>query len=219
MSWRQGSWLLLVFCLTLLVELPAAWVVRALGLPAEQVSGSLWHGEARRLGMAGPLHWDWRPWRAEAIARFGFQGQGWQAQATGWPWAWQVELQALQPQRTVEANYRIVGQWQGSIRLRGANRRCQAAQGRLEVTDLALSAPWSLALGQGHVQMDCRQGWRLLGHLNLAGQHQASLDADLPGRRAQLRVEVQKDAAIAPVLRGARWLDEGRASLDRRLSW
>ena len=42
MNRRGLLWCGLVFTLTLLVELPAAWVTRGVGLSALDVSGSVW---------------------------------------------------------------------------------------------------------------------------------------------------------------------------------
>lgn len=58
MLWVSG-----VFSVTLLVELPASWVARGVGLPMHEVSGSLWQGQARQLGPVGPMQWTLQPWR------------------------------------------------------------------------------------------------------------------------------------------------------------
>jgi general secretion pathway protein N len=87
------------------------------------------------------------------------------------------------------------------------------------VSDLALSQPWSLGLGQGWLEMDCRSGWRLRGQLAQQGQHQLAVDADLPGRRAQLVFELQPEAALTPLLRGAQWLGPQALAGQRDLRW
>jgi general secretion pathway protein N len=212
-------WLLLVFLLTLLVELPANWVVRAFGLPMRDVSGSLWQGQAQQLGPVGPLRWVVQPWQLQADAQLGFQGQGWQLRAEGWPWRWRMEATAKGPQATVSTDYRLAGQWQGTLRVQGAGRQCRASEGRVIVTDLALSDPWSMGLGHGWLEMDCRSGWRLRGQLAQQGQHQLAVDADLPGRRAEVVFELQPEAALTPLLRGAQWLGPQALAGQRDLRW
>ncbi|MDH0304957.1 MULTISPECIES: general secretion pathway protein GspN [unclassified Pseudomonas] len=215
MSRRAGAWLGLVFILTLLAQWPAGW----LGLPLQGVTGSLWQGQAARLGTVGPLRWDLNPWRLEAQLWLGFQGQGWQARLKGWPWRWQAEVEALGRRYSVPQGYRLGGQWQGVMRLQGAGRQCQAAQGRITVNDLALVEPWSLGLGQGAIEMRCQGGWRLSGNLRLPGQHQLVLDADLPGRRATVDIEVQPEAGLTPVLRGVQWLGAEALQGQRVVRW
>lgn len=219
MSWRAGWWVLLVFGLTLLIELPASWLTRGLGWPVTGVSGTVWQGQAERMGPVGPIDWHWRPWRLQAQALVGVQGQGWALDVRGWPWDWQARVTAQQARASAPSEYRLAGQWQGAIQLTGHGRRCSAAQGRITVTDLALTAPWSLGLGKGELEMDCRQGWRLLGRLDLAGQHQASVNADLLARQAQLQVRVEESAAITPLLRSTQLLAPGGRELQRRLGW
>lgn len=218
---RRGSvvWMCLVFALTLLVELPADWLARGLGLPARDVSGSLWQGQAQQLGPLGPLRWTVQPWRLQASAQLGLQGQGWHLRGEGWPWRWRLEAAAMGPQATVHMDYRLAGQWRGTLRMQGAGSECQASEGRLTVADLALSEPWSLGLGQGWLEMDCRSGWHLRGQLAQPGQHQLSVDADLPGGRAQVLFELQPEAALTPLLRGAQWLGPQALVGQRDLRW
>jgi general secretion pathway protein N len=185
----------------------------------QDARGSLWQGHAQQLGPVGPLRWSVEPWRMQATAQLGFQGQAWQLRAEGWPWRWRLEAAAMGPQATVAADYRLAGQWQGAVHLNGVGRRCLASEGRVTVSDLALSQPWSLGLGQGWLEMDCRSGWRLRGQLAQQGQHQLAVDADLPGRRAQLVFELQPEAALTPLLRGAQWLGPQALAGQRDLRW
>jgi general secretion pathway protein N len=219
MSRRGLVWAGLVFSVTLLVELPASWVARGIGLPMQDVSGSVWEGRAGQLGPVGPVQWTLQPWRLQANAQLGLQGQGWQVQAEGWPWRWRLEAAALGAQATAPSAYRMAGQWQGVMRVQGAWRQCRASAGRLTVTDLALSEPWSLGLGQGRVDISCRSGWHLHGQLSQQGQHQLALDADLLARRAQVTVEVKQDAALIPLLRGAQWLGPQALAGQREVRW
>lgn len=219
MTRRGWVWLMVVFCLTLLVELPAGWVLRGQALPVAGVSGSLWQGEARQVGEAGPVHWHWRPWHREIEIDLAYQGQGWRARLGGWPWQWQAELEALGPRASVASVYRLAGQWQGVVRLQGKGARCLQAQGRLAVEDLALAAPWSLGLGEGWVEMDCRAGWRLRGQLTQIGQHELKLDADLLAHRATVALDLQPDAGLIAVLRGMQWLGPQVLSGRKELQW
>ncbi|SPO53403.1 Type II secretion pathway protein GspN [Pseudomonas sp. JV551A1] len=219
MSRKGMAWVVLVFVVSVLVELPANWVVRAFGLPMRDASGSLWQGQAQQLGPVGPLHWTVQPWRLQVNAQLGFQGQAWQLRAEGWPWRWQLEARAIGAQVTVATDYRLAGQWQGALRVQGAGQQCRASEGRVTVTDLALSQPWSLGLGQGWLEMDCRNGWHLRGQLAQQGQHQLAVDADLPARRAQVVVELQPEAALTPLLRGVQWLGPQALAGQRDLRW
>ncbi|PVZ40658.1 type II secretion system protein GspN [Pseudomonas sp. CC120222-01a] len=219
MSRRGLLWCGLVFTLTLLVELPAAWVARGVGLPARDVSGSVWQGQAQQLGPVGPVRWVVQPWRIQANAELGFQGQAWQLRAEGWPWRWRLEASALAPQATVLADYRLAGQWQGTLRMQGWGRQCRSSEGRVSVTDLALSEPWSLGLGQGWVEMDCRAGWRLRGQLVQQGQHELKLEADLLAHRATILLDLQPDAELTAVLRGMQWLGPQALSGQKKVQW
>ncbi|WP_236236807.1 type II secretion system protein N [Pseudomonas faucium] len=212
-------WAGLVFGAALLVELPASWVARGLGLPGQAVSGSLWQGQAAQLGPVGPLRWAVQPWRLQANVQLGFQGQGWQLLAEGWPWHWRLQVAALGAQATAPSEYRMAGQWQGVLRAQGAWRQCRAGEGRLTVTDLALSEPWSMGLGQGWLDMTCASGWQLRGQLAEQGQHRLALEADLLARRARASFELQADAALIPLLRGAQWLGPQALTGQRDLRW
>lgn len=219
MSRRRLLWCGLVFTLTLLVELPAAWVTRGVGLSALDVSGSVWQGQAQQLGPVGPLRWTLQPWRMQANAQIGFQGQAWQVRAEGWPWRWQLEAAALTPQATALLDYRLAGQWQGALRMQGSGRQCRSSEGRVSVTDLALSEPWSLGLGQGWVEMDCSAGWRLRGILVQQGEHELKLEADLEKRRARVMFNLQDGSALTPLLRGAQWLGPQVLTGQREVRW
>jgi len=218
---RRWCWLWagLVFSLTLLIELPAAWVVRVAGLPLHDVSGSLWHGQARQFGPVGPMTWTLQPWRLQADAQLGFQGQGWQLRAEGWPWRWQLDATALGSQPTVVTDFRLAGQWQGALRMHGAGRQCRGSQGRVSVTDLALSEPWSLGLGQGWVEVDCHAGWHLRGQLAQQGEQELKLDADLLARRATVVFGVQSDAGLTALLRSMQWLGPQALSGRKEIKW
>ncbi|MGG5291146.1 hypothetical protein [Pseudomonas shirazensis] len=211
---RVLLWPALVCAVTLLVELPAGWLV-----PGRVVSGSLWHGQAEQVGDVGPLSWQWRPWRLQAEVRLAYQGQAWLARLSGLPWRWRAEVEALEAAPSVPVAYRLPGQWQGHVRVNGVWRQCAGSEGRLQVSDLALVTPWSLGLGQGWLEMRCAGDWRLQGALALQGQHQLNLDADLLARRARLGFEVQPEAALTPLLRGAQWLGPQAVKGERLVRW
>ncbi|OLU28705.1 general secretion pathway protein GspN [Pseudomonas sp. PA15(2017)] len=219
MTRRGGLWALLVFTVTLLVELPARWLMAPLPVPLAGISGSIWQGEAERLGDLGPLHWRWQPWRLNAQASAGYQGQRWQLQVSGWPWAWHASLRPVSDPHTLETGYRLAGQWQGHIELEGRGARCLSANGNLQGDDLALLAPWQLELGQARLALDCSSGWKLAGQLSLPGQHQADLAADLLARQARLTGRVEPGAALQPVLISAQWLAPGGSEVSRRIRW
>jgi general secretion pathway protein N len=201
------------------MELPATWVARGVGLSARGVSGSLWQGKAQQLGPVGPVRWALQPWRMQADARLGFQGQSWQLRTEGWPWRWQLEATALAAQATALTEYRLAGQWHGALRMQGSGRQCRSSEGRVSENDLALSEPWSLGLGQGWVEMDCRNGWRLRGQLAQPGQHELRLEADLLARKARVAFNLQNEAALTPLLRSAQWLGPQVLAGQREVRW
>jgi general secretion pathway protein N len=219
MTRRRWLWALLVFAITPLVELPARWALAPLPVPLAGISGSLWHGQAERLGDLGPLHWRWQPWQLRAQASAGYQGQRWQLQVSGWPWAWRASLQPADDPQTLVTGYRLAGRWQGTIELKGTGSRCLSADGHLQADGLALLAPWQLDLGQARLALDCRAGWKLAGQLSLAGQHQADLAADLLTRQARLTGRVEPGAALQPVLVSAQWLAPGSSEVARSIRW
>lgn len=212
-------WALLVFATTLLVELPARWLLAPLPMPLAGISGSLWQGQAQRLGDLGPLNWHWQPWRLRGEASVGYQGQRWRLQVAGWPWAWRASLQPDRDPHTLATDYRLAGQWQGRIGLTGSGSRCRSAEGHLQVDGLALLAPWQLDLGQARLALDCSAGWKLAGQLSLTGQHHAELVADLLARQARLTGRVEPGAALQPVLVSAQWLAPGGTEVARSIRW
>lgn len=215
MSARGVAWMALVFGLTLLAGLPARWVSKAVPWSVEGVSGSVWRGQAVRVGAVGPVSWRVRPWAAQVQA--GYQAQRWNIELAGWPWAWQATLVPSGPTRSVALGYRLSGEWQGQLQVRGAGRRCHTAAGQVWVDDLALVAPWSLALGRGEVRVECREGLKVLAQLGLAGQHQVTLQAGIAG--ATLEGRVEPGAAVYPVLVGGQWLAQGSEELRRTFRW
>lgn len=99
--------MLLVFCLTLLAGLPARWLFKAAPWPAQGVAGSVWQGQAGRIGDVGPLSWQVRPWAVQVQA--GYQGQRWGLVLRGWPWDWQASVMPQGPASRVASAYRLGG--------------------------------------------------------------------------------------------------------------
>ncbi|ROL74581.1 type II secretion system protein N [Pseudomonas vranovensis] len=214
---KRAGWFVLVFVLSLSAALPANWLLAPVA--AEGVSGSLWQGQAQRLGQVGPVAWHWQPWRLQAQVELGFQGQSWQVQVAGWPWNWRAAVVPMQPTLTTPSSYRLTGEWNGRIDVQGSGRQCRGSQGEISVDGLAMDAPWLVPLGAGQVRIDCSAGMHLLARLQLQGQHQAELDADLLARRAKLQGEMTPGTALYPVLLAAGWLKADATGISRTLKW
>lgn len=219
MSRRRWLWALLVFGLTLLIELPARWLLAPLPLAQAGVQGSLWHGQASRLGDLGVVEWRWQPWRLRLQVDAAYQRQHWQLRVNGWPWSWRASLQPGASDAVAVTRYQLAGQWQGALNMQGRGLSCMAAEGSLQANDLALLAPWQLQLGHVQLRMECQGGWLLLGQLQQAGQHQAELRADLLTRRAKLTGRIEPDSALQPLLVSARWLPAGGTQVARDIRW
>ncbi|MND52073.1 Bacterial type II secretion system protein N [compost metagenome] len=214
---KRVGWFSLVFSLTVLAGLPARWLLAPVA--AEGVSGSLWQGQAQRLGQVGPVAWHWQPWRLRAQVELGFQGQSWQVKVAGWPWNWSAAVEPLQRTLTMPSSYRLTGEWSGRIDVQGSGRQCRVSQGEIAGRNLALVAPWSVPLGATRVRIDCTAGMHLLAQLQLQGQHQGELDADLLARRGNLQGEVTPGTALYPVLLAAGWLKTDGTRMNRNLRW
>lgn len=212
--WLAGS---LVFVVTLLLNLPAAWALRLIDWPAgwqpEQVSGSLWNGRVQRAGALGPLSWQLRPWRAQVDT--GFAQQHWTFTASGWPWRWQAQLVPGVAAVGVDSRYLIDGHWQGRLQIIGQGGRCVSASGELQGRDIGLLAPWSLTLGEARLSVDCQQGLQGLADVQRAGEHR--IQARFDARRIQLNGQVSPDAALTPLLVQAGLLKAGEAAFEKVL--
>ncbi|WP_313327712.1 hypothetical protein [Pseudomonas qingdaonensis] len=207
--------MLLVFCLTLLAGLPARWLFKAAPWPAQDVAGSVWQGQAGRIGDVGPLSWQVRPWAVQVQA--GYQGQRWGLVLRGWPWDWQASVMPQGPASRVASAYRLGGEWSGQLALSGRGARCVSGQGALVADQLALVAPWTLALGRGEVRVVCNEGWRLSARLAAAGQHHLALDAGVAG--GTLQGQLEQGAALYPVLVGGQWLQAGEHAVRWSFNW
>ncbi|MCQ9425865.1 type II secretion system protein N [Pseudomonas sp. LJDD11] len=220
----RGLWCagVLVFALTLLVKLPASWVLRgfdwAPGWQPEQVSGSLWHGRIERLGLVGPLSWQLRPLQRQLQVDAGLQQQAWALRVEGWPWRWQARLQPAPAQATTRSDYLLDGQWQGALQFEARGSRCIDSQGELSGQQLAMLAPWSLTLGSARVSATCQQGLQLLAEIERAGEHHLQARMQPVQQRLQLSGQVQPDAAITPLLVQAGLLKAGAGQFEKRFS-
>ncbi|MCS5517612.1 hypothetical protein NWF32_30720 [Pseudomonas qingdaonensis] len=132
------------------------------------------------------MSWQVRPWAVQVQA--GYQGQRWGLVLRGWPWDWQASVTPQGPASRVPSAYRL-GEWSGQLALSGRGARCVSGQGALVADQLALVAPWTLALGRGEVRVVCNEGWRLSARLAAAGQHHLALDAGVAGGTLQGQVE------------------------------
>lgn len=210
MSRAIVAWAVGVFALTVLVQVPAAFVARQLGWPVgwqpEGVSGSLWDGRAARIGALGPVQWRLRPWAQDVQLNLGFQQRTWRLSIHGWPWRWQAQLAPRSTGTHTATLFVLDGEWEGHLQINGAGRSCRSTQGTLLGHDLALLSPWTVNLGNTRIQLQCTKGLRLLAQLQLDAEHSLKLDVDPQGQRARLDGHVEPGAALTPLLVQARWL-------------
>lgn len=215
------AWGALVFSLTLVLNLPAAFVLRQLNWPPgwqpAGVSGSLWQGRIAHLGVLGPLDWQFRPWARETQLNLGFGPRIWALSIQGWPWNWQAQLAPHAVSGLPRAGFMLDGEWQGRLQLSGAGRECRNSEGTLIGSDLALLTPWQVNLGTTRIELQCQGGLRVLAELQLANEHRFNIEADLARQRAQVQGWVEPAAAVTPLLVQARWLTPGQQSFSKML--
>lgn len=218
---RRIAWGALVFALTLLLELPAAFVARQVPWPAQWqpdgVSGSVWHGRAARFASLGPLEWEVRPWAREVRLSLGFQQRFWEGSIRGWPWNWQAQLAPRAASAMPATAWVLDGHWQGRLQVNGGGCRCHSAEGELLGSELALLSPWQLNLGSTRIELQCRDGLQLLADLQLPGEHGFKVEADLQRQRVQVDGRVEPDAAVIPLLVQARWLQPSAQTFSKVL--
>ncbi|GAB7528575.1 hypothetical protein PS3A_09840 [Pseudomonas sp. 3A(2025)] len=214
--WLAGA---LVFALTLLLNLPAAWALRLIDWPAgwqpEEVSGSLWNGRVQRAGALGPLSWQLRPWRAQVDA--GFAQQQWTLSASGWPWNWQAQLAPGDAATAVNGRYLIDGHWQGRLQIAGQGSRCLRARGELHGRDIGLLTPWTLVLGEARLSLDCQQGLQGLADVQRIGEHRLEARFDARTGQVQLSGQVLPNAPLTPLLVQAGLLKAGDERFEKVL--
>ncbi|NNA67790.1 general secretion pathway protein GspN [Pseudomonas gessardii] len=199
-------WGVLVFSLTVLLELPAAFVARQLPWPTgwqpSGVAGSLWAGRAARVGALGPVAWKIRPWAAQI--NLGFQQRIWELSVHGWPWNWQAQLAPRAVSAWPAPMFVLDGRWEGRLQVDGAGMSCLRAEGQLLGHDLAVLSPWLVNLGDTRIALQCRDGLRLLADVQRPGEHHFKVEA--ASQRLQVDGQVEPGAAVTPLLVQARWL-------------
>ena len=220
---KSGLWLVaaLVFTLTLVLNIPAAFVARFIAWPAawqpQAISGTLWNGRMSQLGAVGPLSWDLQPWLGRGRISAGFQRQAWDLHASGWPWAWQMQLVPAAPMVTPAAAYMLDGRWQGKLSLHGRGAHCNASEGELRGEDLALLVPWTVVLGSARLQLACGDAVRLLANVQRAGEHQFDANVQPFTRRIEVKGHVEPEASITPLLIQAGLLKAGETQFEKVL--
>lgn len=213
--WMLGA---LVFALTLVLNMPAAFLVRfvpwAPGWQPQGVAGTLWHGRAERLGSVGPLSWSLRPWMGQGLVSAGFQHQAWELKMQGWPWAWRAELAPAASLVTPATGYVLDGRWQGRLSIQGRGVKCTSSQGDLQGQDLALLSPWMVVLGNAHLAFECRDGLKLLADVRREGEHRFEIGLEPAARRVKVSGQVEPAAMVTPLLVQAGVLESGASQFE-----
>lgn len=208
-----------VFILTLLLNIPAAFVARFIPWTPDwqpmAVTGTLWSGRMDRLGVVGPLEWRLQPWIGQGIVSAGFQQRSWELQLNGWPWAWQARLAPAALQMTPLTGFVVDGDWQGSVHIKGSGARCRSSEGELRGRDLALITPWTVVLGGAQLRLDCREGLRLLADVQREGEHRFEGWMEPAVGRVKLNGKVEPDAMVTPLLVQAGLLKAGASEFER----
>jgi general secretion pathway protein N len=224
---RRGLtlWGLAVFCVLVLLGSPAAFWVRGFSWPAgwapQGVSGTLWQGQAQRMGQLSALSWSLSPsldgvlgeWRGVALEH------QWQLRLKGWPWAWNARLEALGHVPQAATAVRVAGNWQGHVQVHGAGAHCVNSEGELFAPRLALLAPWGMPLGAARLSLDCQASVRLKASLLQPGMHQLGFDGDLPARRAALSGDFEEASELAALLRQFGLLQSTQRHFAKTLDW
>ena len=210
---------IIVFVLTLLLNLPAALIARMIdwspGWEPKIISGTVWSGRAEQLGPFGPLAWRLRPWLGEAQLDGGFQQQAWGLSVNGWPWAWQADLLPGAAVVTPHAGYALDGHWQGRLRIQGRGSRCVSSEGELAGNDMVLLSPWMMVLGNARVSVDCREKPQLRAQVARDGEHRFDARIDPFARRANIIGQVESEAGVRPLLIQAGLLRPGETNFER----
>lgn len=214
-------WGVLVLALTLLLNVPAAFVVRQLnwlpGWQPQAVSGSVWHGRMAQLGALGPLEWSVRPWVREVHVNAAFQQRNWAFSLHGWPWDWHAQLAPGAISATPAGAFVLAGQWAGRLNISGGGRVCRSSEGALRGTDLALLTPWLVSLGNTDIRLECGQGLKLLAVLHLKDEHRFDVEADWDLQKIKVEGRVEPTAAVTPLLVQARWLSPDQQAFSKTL--
>lgn len=213
--WVLGA---VVFTATLLLNIPAAFLARFVPWsPAWQpvaVTGTLWNGRMDRLGALGPLVWRVQPLIGQATLSAGFQQRMWALNISGWPWAWQAQLEPVASQLTPPTGYVLDGHWRGRVQLNGRGAKCLSSAGDLQGQDVALLSPWTVVLGSAHLTFECRDSLRLLVDVQREGEHRFEARLESDTRRVRLSGWVEPDAVVTPLLVQAGMLKPGASQFE-----
>ena len=217
---NRKLWVLgvVVFVATVALNVPAAFVARFIPWSANwqpvAVSGTLWNGRMDRLGAVGPLVWRIQPWLGQGTLSAGFQQRLWALNVSGWPWAWQAQLEPGGSQMTPATGYLLDGHWQGRLQIKGRGATCLSSAGALQGQDVAMLAPWTVVLGSAHLNVECRDGLRLLVDVQREGEHRFEAQLDPVSRRVKLNGKVEPDAMVTPLLVQAGMLKAGATQFE-----
>ncbi|GFM89845.1 hypothetical protein PSCICO_52440 [Pseudomonas cichorii] len=213
--WMLGT---LVFALTLLLNMPAAFMARfiawAPGWQPQGVAGTLWSGRAERLGSVGPLSWRLQPWIGQGFVSAGFQQRAWELKMQGWPWAWSAELAPAASLITPAAAYAVDGRWQGRLLMQGRGAKCTSSEGSLQGQDLALLSPWMVVLGNAHLKLECRDAMKLLADVQREGEHRFEILLEPAASRMKISGRVEPAALVTPLLVQAGVMKTGASQFE-----
>ncbi|RMO04193.1 hypothetical protein ALQ47_02265 [Pseudomonas cichorii] len=217
---RRKSWMFgaLVFAVTLLLNMPAAFLSRfvpwAPGWQPQGVAGTVWHGRAEQSGSVGPVNWDLRPWSGQGRVSAGFQQQAWELKVQGWPWAWRAELEPTGSLVTPTTAYVVDGRWQGRLLMQGRGAQCTSGDGSLQGRDLAVLSPWMVVLGNAQLVLECRGGLKLLADVRREGEHRFEVGLEPVAHRMKVSGQVEPTAMVAPLLIQAGLLKAGSSQFE-----
>ncbi|MBX8567560.1 type II secretion system protein N [Pseudomonas cichorii] len=213
--WMLGA---LVFVLTLLLNMPAAFLARFVpwtpGWQPQGVAGTLWHGRAERLGSVGPVSWSLRPWIGQGLVSAGFQQQVWELKLQGWPWEWTAELAPAGTLVTPATAYVVDGRWQGRLLMQGRGAKCTSGEGNLQGNDLAVLSPWMVVLGNAHLRLECLDGLKLLADIRREGEHRFEIGLEPVTRRMKVSGQVEPTAMVTPLLVQSGMLKAGSSQFE-----
>ncbi len=221
----------LMFCLTLLLNVPLATLLARMELPRdlalEHAEGTLWQGRIARV--AGPgwelssAHWQLVPgWPLRLEAGLQVSGQRWHVNAQGWPWQWQASIEPQQGrlvQRAAPSEaFRWQGDWQGALLLQGRLGRCTGSQGGLFSDAMQLVKPMPANFGQVQLSLDCSQAPTL--KLTTQGEGQSlSFVANLDTRRSRLQGRIAAQSSLAEPARLIGLSRQGSEVIKRGWRW
>ena len=218
-------WGVTVFVWVLLFGSPAAfwlgWLPWSQGWAPQGISGTLWQGQAQRLGQLSALRWSLAPTAngVKAELRGIVLEYQWHLLLNGWPWAWTARLEAPGHRPQAATALRMAGAWQGHLLLRGTGSRCLSSEGSLFAPRLDLLAPWGMPLGAARVSLDCRSRVKLQASLVQPGAHRLSFDGDLQARHGVLSGDFETESELAALVRQFGMMTPVERQFGRPLDW